>query len=378
MQNDGMCNPPHGTYCCPKMRRDVVRELHGSLSGGTAAEADLKEVNENRWHANDLQSVKADVYRAYHVVRKNKVPAQNVITFAYDDIANNPSIFKVPSCHDTRRLNEFLFTAMFPKPRQKRSGVKGRAGTTELTVGKVFHDYQHVDIYHGVIIDYRGKDVTRDNFVKVLKGDDKLEANKKVLKSGPNDNVFIFYTGHGGTSHITFPKEYLHAMELNDTLAYMHSKKMFNKLVLYVDSCNAGSMFRDVLPSNMGIYVTTAAKEDELSYSLFCLDNEIDVCLADEYSYVWLLDSEYNDLKTHTLEEQYVQVKRDTMLSHVMKYGEMAMGRLPVGKFQGHYDLPMHRNDGRYVPQHTTHLMELCKAGYNPETLIESVHNVCS
>ncbi|KER19234.1 hypothetical protein T265_11927 [Opisthorchis viverrini] len=219
----------------------------------------------------------ANVYHAYHVVRENGVPPENIITFAYDDIANNPK-------------NPFK--------------------------GKVFHDYEHEDVYKGVVIDYRGKDVTRDNFLKVLKGDKKLEANKKkVLKSGPNDNVFIFYSGHGETSCIAFLEENLYAMELNDTLAYMHSKKMFNKY--------SGSMFRDVLPSNMGIYVTTSAKEDEPSFALFCSDKDIDVCLADNYSYVWVLDSEFEDIKKRTLDEQYEEVKKHTMFSHVMKNGEM-------------------------------------------------------
>ncbi|KER19200.1 hypothetical protein T265_11946 [Opisthorchis viverrini] len=249
----------------------------------------------------------ADVFHAYQVVRKNNVPPENIITFAYDDIANNPK-------------NPFK--------------------------GKVFHDYDHVDVYNHVIIDYRGNDVTRNNFVKVLRGDEKLEANKKVLKSGPDDNVFIFFSGHGGTSHIAFLGEYLYAMELNDTLAYMHSKKKFNKLVLYVEACKSGSMFKDVLPSNMGIYATTSAKEDEESCATFCRDPKIDVCLANEYSFIWLLDSQYNDIKKRTLEEQYQAVKRKTGLSHVMKYGDMTMGSIPVGKFQGHYDLPMHRNDG--------------------------------
>ncbi|KER20035.1 hypothetical protein T265_15407, partial [Opisthorchis viverrini] len=363
----------------------------------------------------------ADVYRAYQLVRRNNVPAQNIITFAYDDIANNPK-------------NPFK--------------------------GRVFQDYQHRDVYNGVVIDYRGKEVNRDYFVKVLTGDKKLEAsNKKVLKSGPNDNVFIFFSGHGSTSLIAFQDEVLHAMELNDTLAYMHSKKMFNKLVLYVEACYSGSMFKDVLSSNMGIYVTTSAKEDEESSAIYCQDKDIDVCLADEYSYAWLLDSEYEDIKTRTLEEQYEEVKRLTVKSHVMEYGEMAMGILPVGKFQGHYNLLVHRNDGAIAPnavdkkpscqanlfsksrrlmeaaneeeheiawqrlqsalqvnhivketfrdivvavttdhkptltglskrdelmcfqavpevaQYTTFLMELCKAGYEAETLIDSVHS---
>ncbi|KER19420.1 hypothetical protein T265_11804 [Opisthorchis viverrini] len=228
----------------------------------------------------------ADVYHAYQVVRKNKVPPENIITLAYDDIANNP-----------------------------RNPFKGQ----------VFNHYNHRDVYKGVVIDYRGKDVTRDNFMKVLKGDKKHEANeKKVLESGPDDNVFIFYSGHGGSSYIGLLGEYLYAIELNDTLAYMHSKKKFNKLVLYMESCNSGSMFKDVLPSNMGIYVTTSAMEDEASCAVFCFDSKIDVCMANEYPYEWITDSEQNDIKKRTLKEQYTAVRRKTLLSHVMKYGDMA------------------------------------------------------
>ncbi|KER23988.1 hypothetical protein T265_08233 [Opisthorchis viverrini] len=195
------------------------------------------------------------------------------------------------------------------------------------------------------VMKYGDMDVTRDNFVKVLKGDKKLESNeKKVLRSGPDDNVFIFFSGFGTTSYIAFLGGYMNAMELNDTLAYMHSKKKFNKLVLYVESCKSGSMFKDVLPSNMGIYVTTSAKEDEQSWAVFCFDSKIDVCMGNEYSYEWITDSEQNDIKKRTLKEQYEAVKRKTVLSHVMKYGDMTMESLPVGKFQGHYDQLLHRN----------------------------------
>ncbi|KER21190.1 hypothetical protein T265_10427 [Opisthorchis viverrini] len=106
----------------------------------------------------------ADVFHAYQILRANKIPMKNIITFASDDVASNP---KNP----------------FP--------------------GQVFHDYEHEDIYKGVVIDYRGNDVTLDNFLKVLKGDKELEKKgKKVLKSGPDDYVFIFFSGHGGVPFI--------------------------------------------------------------------------------------------------------------------------------------------------------------------------------
>ncbi|KER23284.1 hypothetical protein T265_14674, partial [Opisthorchis viverrini] len=301
--------------------------------------------------------IQADVFHAYQVVRKNNVPAENIITFAYDDIASNPK-------------NPFR--------------------------GKVFHDNMHEDVYNGVVIDYRGKDVTRNNFLNVLKGDKKLEAkNKKVLKSGPDDNVFLFYSGHGA----------LHAVELNDILAYMHSKKSTTNLCCTWRRATPALCFEILF---LQIWeLLTSAKEDEESWSIFCTDKDIDTCLANEFPYAWITDSEYHDLKTRTLDQQYEEVKKGTAESHVMKYGEM-LGHIVKETFRDivtdvttHHKLTLNGLSKRdetmcfqalfdqfrthcftiqqvpEVARQTNHFMELCKAGYKAKTLIDSVHNVC-
>ncbi|KAG5449997.1 Hemoglobinase [Clonorchis sinensis] len=245
----------------------------------------------------------ADVFHAYQILRHNNISAEQIITFAYDDIANNSE-------------NPFM--------------------------GKVFNDYYHIDVYEGVIIDYRGEDVTPQNFLRVLRGDKELEAaGKKVLKSGPEDHVFIYFSDHGGDGIISFPEDELSATDLNKTLGYMYKNGKYKKLVLYVEACESGSMFEGILPSNIGIYVTTAANNQEASWATFCHDEVIDTCLADEYSYNWLTDSEEHDLTHRTLDQQFKSVKRRTKRSHVSRFGEMDVGRLPVGDFQGHSEQSM-------------------------------------
>ncbi|TGZ71386.1 hypothetical protein CRM22_002691 [Opisthorchis felineus] len=240
----------------------------------------------------------ADIFHAYQVVKQHNVPAENIITFAYDDIAFNSR-------------NPFR--------------------------GKVFNDYAHKDVYEGVQIDYRAEDVTPENFLRALKGDKDLEATgKKVLNSGPEDYVFVYYADHGAGGIVAFPEDELSAMDLNKTLSYMHTHGMYKKLVIYLEACESGSMFEDILPSNIGIYVTTAANSDESSWASYCQDEVIDSCLADEYSHNWLVDSEKHDLNQYTLDQQFDSVKQSTVQSHVSKYGEMDMGSLPVGEFQGY------------------------------------------
>lgn len=48
--------------------------------------------------------------------------------------------------------------------------------------------------------DYTGKDVTVDNFFAVLLGDKTAVkgGSGKVVNSGPDDHIFVFYSDHGG------------------------------------------------------------------------------------------------------------------------------------------------------------------------------------
>ena len=83
----------------------------------------------------------SDVFHAYHILRNHGMPAEQIITFAYDDIANN-------------RRNPFP--------------------------GKVFNKPDGPDVYEGVVIDYKGANVTPEKFVAVLTGDETV-AGGKVL-----------------------------------------------------------------------------------------------------------------------------------------------------------------------------------------------------
>lgn len=48
--------------------------------------------------------------------------------------------------------------------------------------------------------DYTGDDITVNNFLSVLLGDKSAltGGSGKVVDSGPDDHIFIFYSDHGG------------------------------------------------------------------------------------------------------------------------------------------------------------------------------------
>ncbi|CAF4406536.1 unnamed protein product, partial [Adineta steineri] len=76
------------------------------------------------------------------------------------------------------------------------------------TKGVIINHPDGQDVYKGVPHDYTGKTVTPKNFINVLLGKKDLMkgvGSGKVLESGPDDNVFIYFTDHGATGLVAFP-----------------------------------------------------------------------------------------------------------------------------------------------------------------------------
>ncbi|XP_074596302.1 legumain-like [Brevipalpus obovatus] len=212
--------------------------------------------------------------------------------------------------------------------------------------GKLFNQPNGSDVYHGVNKDYTGDNVTAENFKEVLLGDPGLKAQgKKVLESGPDDNVSIYFSDHGCPMVICFPNhDFLFASELIPTLKQMHEKKMYHKLLFYLESCESGYMFDGLLPNNISIYATTAASPNEEGWMCFCNVPE-QTCLGTQYGVNWVIDSDIGkDFHGETVPQQFLIVKNETNLSTAHEYGDLSIGDMPLSAFFGPVDPPSKPN----------------------------------
>lgn len=201
-----------------------------------------------------------------------------------------------------------------------------------------------IDVFPGCRVDYNGTDNNSTNFLAVLTGNQTWASSigtGRVLESGPNDTVFLYYVDHGAPGLIAFPDDLLFADTFIAALEEMHTKGMYGKLVIFMEACYSGSMFDGLLPNNIGIYAVTAANDTESSWGIFCPpDAEINgvnmyTCLGDMFSVHWMDIAASNDMSTMTLGEIYTTVAVLTNESHVMEYGDMSLASMPVGAFLG-------------------------------------------
>jgi len=203
-----------------------------------------------------------------------------------------------------------------------------------------------VDVYGGCQKDYVGAAVTAQNVINVLTGQQELMANVpggngKVLKSGPNDNVFFFYSDHGTVGEVEMPSgSPLYATKFVAAIQLMRSRNMYNKMVVYIESCESGSMFNNLLPKNINVYATSASSPDESSWGCYCPPQDkvngksIGSCLGDLYSVNWMEDTDKFGL-SRTLQDQFIAVQKLTTMSRVMQWGDISWTNLTVGDFQG-------------------------------------------
>ncbi|CAG2107453.1 unnamed protein product, partial [Medioppia subpectinata] len=244
-----------------------------------------------------MQSSHADVYHAYQVIKAHGIPDENIIVMHYDDLANNER---------------------------------------NPTPGVIVNRKGGPDVYKGVPKDYTGIEVTPQNFLAILRGDEELaKAGKKVVKSGPNDRIFVYLDDHGSEGYVVFPHGNLKAHDLTDTLVAMHKENKYKELVFYLAACYAGSMFDKILPNNINAYAMSATLPDELGWFSDCSVDE-----PVQFAVAWLNDSEHHDLTKESIKTQYDYIAHAFTDQHAQQYGDLSIAAEHLSNYMGEKQVP--------------------------------------
>lgn len=192
----------------------------------------------------------ANVLSMYRTVKRLGIPDSQIILMLSDDVACN-----------SRNL--------FP--------------------GSVFNNKDHaIDLYgENVEVDYRGYEVTVENFIRLLTDRwSEDQPKSKRLLTDENSNIFIYMTGHGGDDFLKFQDaEEIASEDIADAFEQMHEKKRYNEIFFMIDTCQANTMYSKFYSPN--ILAIGSSEIDESSYSHHS-DVEIGVAVIDRFTYYTL------------------------------------------------------------------------------------------
>ncbi|CAK8674846.1 unnamed protein product [Clavelina lepadiformis] len=155
--------------------------------------------------------------------------------------------------------------------------------------GKVYNNKDEtIDVYGSdVEVDYRGYEVTVENFIRVLTGRLPPDTPRsKRLSTDDRSNVLVYMTGHGGEDFLKFQDaEEISNVELADAFEQMWQKRRYHELLFIIDTCQAVSMYGKFYSPNIMSIASSQIGEDSLSHHV---DPTIGVYIIDRYTYYLL------------------------------------------------------------------------------------------
>mmetsp|Transcript_1438 Transcript_1438/g.2391 ORF Transcript_1438/g.2391 Transcript_1438/m.2391 type:complete len:260 (+) Transcript_1438:1-780(+) len=147
---------------------------------------------------------------------------------------------------------------------------------------------KQIELYGDAIqVDYRGKEVTVENFLRVLLGRHAPGTpSSKRLDTNEESNIFIYMSGHGGDEFLKFQdSEEISSQDIGGAFEQMRVKKRYNEIFFAVDTCQAATLYNHFYsPSILSI---GSSVRNENSYSHHN-DPELGTSVIDRFTYYTL------------------------------------------------------------------------------------------
>ena len=141
------------------------------------------------------------------------------------------------------------------------------------------------DIYGtNVEVDYRGEDVTVENFIRVITGRHHADTPaSRRLVTNSKSNVLVYLSGHGGDEFLKFQdSEEVSSVDFADSVEQMRIQRRYNELLFMTDTCQAATLNNHFYSEN--VIAIGSSLKDENSYSHHS-DAGLGVPIMDRFSY---------------------------------------------------------------------------------------------
>ena len=200
-------------------------------------------------------------------------------------------------------------------------------------------------------IDYPDKMVSAELFMATLSGDKKEVTkltgieNPKVIESGPEDTIFVYYMDHGAIGFCEVGKSELYEEVLISTINKMYENKQYKQLVFYFEACHSGSMFR-TLEKGKNVYAMTGSDTEHSAWMNNCPPNDVvngksmGTCLGAWFDNFWM--QEVTDNGADLTHNEMFKIVHDKTAEetdqNVSQFGDIdTIGEMAVKEFIGDY-----------------------------------------
>ena len=155
--------------------------------------------------------------------------------------------------------------------------------------GRVFNNADHaLELYSdNVEVDFRGRDVTTENFLRLLHGRHPADTpSSQRLDTDSRSNLFVYMSGHGGSEFLKFQdSQEVSSWDISNAFEQMRVQGRFREVLFMVDTCQANTLFTQFISPN--VLSVGSSREGQNSYSHHG-DLDIGIAIIDRFTY-WSL-----------------------------------------------------------------------------------------
>lgn len=180
------------------------------------------------------------------------------------------------------------------------------------------------NLYHDVKVDYHLSDISVSDFYDIMSGK-RSDRLKEVIAPGVNDNVMMFWCGHGSRNTLMWGSEaYVHGDDMKSLVSRLNAESRYRKLMFVLDACYSGTI-GEACEGIPGVLVFTAAHSNESSKA-DVFDRDLNVWLSNGFTRTFRDEVTANpDI---TLRELYYKTVRGTKGSHPRIYNASNYGNM--------------------------------------------------
>jgi phosphatidylinositol glycan class K len=138
-----------------------------------------------------------------------------------------------------------------------------------------------------VEVDYRGTDVTVENFLRLLTGrHDTRVPRSKRLNTDARSNILIYMSGHGGDEFLKFnDQNEVSSTDIADAIGQMEKQKRYNEILFMVDTCQASTLHKRFYSPNVVAIGSSLLGENSYSHHM---DATVGLSVIDRFTYYTL------------------------------------------------------------------------------------------
>lgn len=186
------------------------------------------------------------------------------------------------------------------------------------------------NLYTDLHVDYNVADINITDLKEILMGrpSDRLP---QTLSSGKNDNLFIFWCGHGSPNYLSWGSYgIVYGWQIRDLLQEMNQARRYRKILFAMDACYSGTIGKacEGIP---GVLFITAANAYEPSKADM-KDPEMGVWLSNGFTRAF--QDIIDENPSITLRDLYYTLARVTVGSHATVYNITNYGNMYTNTLQ--------------------------------------------